>query len=164
LPGPENLAALGRIALSSTALETITESLILTLLGVEEAAGRALTEGSRPRWLVERLDRLAKRAPLDPAIVFRISDFTKGAALIFETRNANLHAFWAAIEEGGSVRLKSIVVDRSGSSAARGHPRPQHRVGPGHLAPTRGLASIRTRAAQCVGPGPLHRPRTTPSA
>ena len=47
----DNLAAVGRIALAATSIEMLVESMIWTLLEVDEAPGRAVTEDARPSWL-----------------------------------------------------------------------------------------------------------------
>jgi len=85
--GQENLAALGRIALASTGVEMIAEQLIWELLGMEEPAGRALTEGARPSWLAERLSRVAKRTELNPELAKEVADFASAAKVMFQVRN-----------------------------------------------------------------------------
>jgi hypothetical protein len=61
--GQTDLAALGRIALISTRIQMVIELMIWELLGVEETAGRAITDRASPSWLVDRLKRLAKLQP-----------------------------------------------------------------------------------------------------
>lgn len=109
--GQENLAALGRIALASTGIEMIAEQLIWELLGVEEPGGRALTEGARASWLAERLSRLTERTELDPELATEVVDFARGAKIMFQVRNENLHGVWISLEEGKAVRLRSVLVD-----------------------------------------------------
>jgi len=109
--GQENLAALGRIAIASTGIEMIAEQMIWALLGVDEPAGRALTERAWPSWLAERLEKLALRTGLDAELAERVADFARGAKIVFQIRNDNLHGVWVSLEEGTVVRLRSVLVD-----------------------------------------------------
>src|SRR4051794_14592211 len=96
--GEETLAALGRIAIASTGVQMIAEQMIWMLLGVEEPAGRALTENARGSWLAECLDRLARRTNIDRALAEQVGEFARGAKTLFQVRNQNLHGFWVALE------------------------------------------------------------------
>jgi len=109
--GQADLAALGRIALASTRIEMLAEQMIWELLGVDEAAGRAVTEGQRPSWLVDRLKRLARRTALDPELANTVVEFARAAKTMFEVRNDNLHNVWISLEEGKAVRIRSVLVD-----------------------------------------------------
>jgi hypothetical protein len=106
-----DLAALGRIALISTGIQMVVEMMIWELLGVEEAAGRALTDKATPSWLVDRLKRLARRTNLEPSLASQILDFAQASKTMFEVRNDNLHNVWVSLEEGKVVRLRSVLVD-----------------------------------------------------
>jgi hypothetical protein len=59
------LAAFGEIALSSAGIEAIIETLIWKLLGVDQQAGTAVTEGQAHARPADRLIKLAKRTDLD---------------------------------------------------------------------------------------------------
>lgn len=109
--GQDDLAALGRIALISTGIQMVVEMMIWELLGVEEAAGRTLTDKATPSWLVDRLKRLAKRTNLEPSLASEVVEFARAAKTMFDVRNDNLHNVWISLEEGTAVRLRSVLVD-----------------------------------------------------
>jgi hypothetical protein len=107
----EDLAALGRMALASTGIQLAVESMIWELLGVDEPAGRAVTENASPAWLVGRLKLLAKRSGLDPELAQEVAKYADDAKRMFDFRNDNLHNVWTALEEGTAIRLRSVLID-----------------------------------------------------
>jgi hypothetical protein len=91
----------------------IAEQIIWAILGVEEPVGRTITEKMRAGWLVERLSLLASRSGLNSELVQEVQEFAKAAKTVLEVRNANIHGFWVALEGGGVVRLRSVLIDGS---------------------------------------------------
>ena len=89
----------------------IIELMIWELLGVEEVAGRTITDKTTPSWLVDRLKRLAKRSNLEPSLASEIVEFAQASKTMFNVRNDNLHNVWVSLEEGKVVRLRSVLVD-----------------------------------------------------
>lgn len=107
----EDLAALGRIVLISTRIQMTVEQVVWVLLGVDELAGRTLTDQTPASRLAEQLERLAGRSGLELRQAEEIKEFARGARTMFKVRNENLHGVWVSLEEGKVVRLRSVLVD-----------------------------------------------------
>ncbi len=48
---------------------------------------------------------------LAPELATEIVHFARGAKIMFQVRDENLHGVWIPLEEGKAVRLRSVLVD-----------------------------------------------------